>query len=92
MRIRVDYCGQSRQITGKDSEFIEVPSGARAGDAILRLASMYGEKMQYLLLSEKGTPRRSVILAVNDVSVDPGASEFLNENDVLAVLPAVSGG
>jgi molybdopterin converting factor small subunit len=92
MRIRIDYYGQSRQIAGKDSEFIEVPSGSSAGDAVLSLASMYGEKMQYLLLSEKGTPRRSVILAVNDVSVDPGAAECLNEHDVLAVLPAVGGG
>jgi len=92
MRIRVDYYGQSRQIAEKESEFLEMPPGAGAREVILRLAEMYGEKMTYLLLTEEGTPRRSVILAVNDVSVDAGASGCLNENDVLAVLPAVSGG
>ena len=92
MRIRIDYYGQSRQITGKESEFLEVPSGAGAGEVVLMLAGMYGEKMTYLLLTDKGTPRRSIILAVNDLSVDPASSGALKENDVLAVLPAVSGG
>jgi len=92
MRIRVDYYGQSRQITGRESEILEMPPRAGASDVVLRLAEIYGEKMGYLLLTDKGTPRRSIILAVNDVSVDPGSSECLNENDVLALLPAVSGG
>lgn len=92
MQIRVNYYGQCRQIAGKESEIFEMPSGAGARDAIQRLAAMYGEKMEYLLLTEKGTPRRSIILAVNDVSVDPASSECLNDQDVLAVLPAVSGG
>lgn len=92
MRIRVGYYGQSRQITGKESEVLEMPPGAGARDVVMKLAGIYGEKMGHLLLTDRGTPRRSIILAVNDVSVDPGSSECLNENDVLALLPAVSGG
>lgn len=92
MRIRVDYYGQSRQYSGKDSEILEMPQGAGAGEVVLKLAAMYGEKMAGLLLTDKGIPRGSILLAVNDVSVDPGSSECLDENDVLAVLPAVSGG
>ena len=92
MRIRIAYYGQARLLSGKEEEFLEVTPDVSAGDVILRLAEKYGDKMSWLLLTEQGTPRRSVILAVNDETVDPGSSDILNENDVLAVFPAVSGG
>jgi molybdopterin converting factor small subunit len=92
MRIRIAYYGQARLLAEKDEEFLEVTPNISAGDVILHLAEKYGDKMSWLLLTERGTPRRSVILAVNDETVDPGSPDVLSEGDVLAVLPAVSGG
>ncbi len=92
MRIRIAYYGESRFISGKESESIEVDPGIQVCDIIGRLAEMYGKKMSWLLLNENGTPRRSVILAVNDVAVDPESYDAMEDNDLLAILPAVSGG
>ena len=92
MRIRVVYYGQIRQITGKEDEFIELPAGAPAYNIILKVVEQYGDEIGWLLLTKQGIPRRSVIFAVNDVAIDPGLADALEDEDILSILPAVSGG
>lgn len=92
MRIRVAYYGQSRLITGKEEELFEVFHKMSVEDIIRKLAEEYGEQLGGLLLTETGVPRKSVIFAVNDETVEPAEYGALRDNDLFSILPAVSGG
>jgi MoaD family protein len=92
MQIRVAYYGQAQQITGKEEERLETITGASVRDIILQLTEQYGDPLAWLLLTNQKTHRKSVILAVNDEVVNPEVNRSLQDNDELAILPAVSGG
>ena len=81
MRVRVLYLGILKELSGHDSEWIDVEEGSTVRDVWSRLGERVPRLSQY---------QRSVATAVNH-SYAP-ANTVLSEGDELALLPPVSGG
>ncbi len=81
MRVRVLYLGILKELSGHDSEWIDVDEGSTVQDVWLKL----GERVPRLAGFQ-----RSVATAVNH-SYAP-ANTVLRDGDELALLPPVSGG
>ena len=81
MKIRVLFFAQLQEIFGTSERIIEMPQGAKAGDC-LRL--LFGESKNTTLASIQIRP------AVNERFVND--EQTLENNDVLALIPPVSGG
>jgi molybdopterin converting factor small subunit len=74
-----------------ERQFFTLPI-ATIGDLILRLIEQYDDQLAWLLLTNHGKFRKSVILAVNNEVVDPDVGRCLKDDDEVAILPAISGG
>lgn len=81
MRVRVLYLGILKELSGHESEWIQVEEGSTVRDVWSRLGERVPRLAQY---------QRSVATAVNH-SYAP-ANTVLREGDELALLPPVSGG
>ena len=80
MRIRIRFFASVRQITGVDSEELEVEEGLAVGALIVDL------KRKHEALEEK----MNMLVAINGEYADPNT--VLREGDVVALFPPVSGG
>jgi molybdopterin synthase catalytic subunit len=76
MEVRVRLFAALRERAGRDVVELELPEGARVGDALARLETL-----------TDGVP---VVMAVNHEYADADAS--LHEGDEVALIPPVSGG
>ena len=81
MQIQIRYFAVVRERLRRDTETLELPSGANAGQALDRLA----EKHEAL-----APLRRYLQIAVNQETVPP--SHPLHDGDELALIPPVAGG
>jgi MoaE-MoaD fusion protein len=81
MRVQVLFFGMLKDITGRTSEWLELPEGATVAD-LLRHYELQMPRLQALL--------PSVALSVNQHYAGPGT--VLGHNDEVGLLPPVSGG
>jgi MoaE-MoaD fusion protein len=81
MRVRVLYLGILKELSGRESEWIDLNEGSTVGDAWSELGVRLPKLAQY---------HRSIATAVNHSYAPP--STLLQEGDELALLPPVSGG
>jgi molybdopterin converting factor subunit 1 len=81
MRVTVRYMGPLRDITGRDSETVEVANGAVVGELYATLQQRIPQLQQF---------RHAVALAVNCEYA--GSETRLREGDEIALIPPVSGG
>jgi len=80
MRIRIRFFASFRQITGVDSEELDVTEGLTVGTLIEDL------KRRHEALEEK----MKMLVAINGEYADPDT--VLREGDEVALFPPVSGG
>ncbi|MCX8203502.1 MAG: MoaD/ThiS family protein [Nitrososphaeria archaeon] len=90
MRVRTLYFARLRELTGLESEELELPEGSVCGDVVREVIRVHGERLASYLLDERGTLRRSFALAVNGRKVGP--EEPIREGDTVVILPPISGG
>lgn len=81
MNIKVRLFAAQREATGQSSCEIELPPGARAGDALAAVCERFPQ-----LRPSAGR----VVLAVNQSQAQPDAP--LADGDELALLPPMAGG
>ena len=82
--------GPLRNLVGRKS--IELPyAGMQIDDALARFASEQGDSVRPLLYDSQGRRRRSIILLLNEQTVDD-ERQFLRTGDVVSVLLPLAGG
>ncbi len=92
MKVKVVYYGQARSFSGREEEELEIAGDDVYVEGLLRLvAERYGNDMRQLCFKDDGTPRRSLLISINDRAVDDFSTQ-VREGDVVAVIPAVAGG
>jgi len=90
MRVTVEYFGPARDAAGVAREEVGCDSPCVAQDLVARIARARGGRLASVLLrDDRLSP--VVLLAVNDHQVE-GEPVSLNEGDVVAIIPPVSGG
>ena len=92
MKITIAYFGQARTLAGTRTEVIEVPAEANVQAAVSRVAGTHGEAFDRLVFDADGSPKRSVLLAVNGTVPPPGTSPGLKDGDEISVQTAIAGG
>jgi len=81
MQVRVLYLGMLRDIAGRDQEVVEIADGSRLRDLYAELEQRFPKLQGF---------RNSIALALNQEYSDAAAE--LRNNDVVALIPPVSGG
>ena len=79
--VSVNFLGIHRQITGEDTITVDISGKITVGDLIGILNNRY---------PDLGLDEGAVIVTVNQVKAGP--EKTLKANDVVAVLPHISGG
>jgi molybdopterin converting factor small subunit len=91
MRVTVEYFGPAREAAGVSREPVDCNPSHTAFELVARIASERGGRLASLLLRD-GRLSPSIVLAVNDQQVSVGDSAYLQNGDVISVIPPVSGG
>jgi MoaD family protein len=90
MRVTVEYFGPARDAAGVPREEVDCEPPCTAQDLVARIARARGGRLAGLVLrDDRLSP--VVLLAVNDHQVE-GGPVSLNDGDVVAIIPPVSGG
>jgi len=90
MRVTVEYFGPAREATGVATEEVDCTPPCSTEDLVTRIARDRGGRLASLLLrDDRLSP--ALLLSVNDQQV-AGASTLLNDGDLIAIIPPVSGG
>ena len=92
MKITVNYFGQLRQITGKDTDGEDCPEQTGLAALISNLALRYGDKFSRIVLDEAGQLRPSILISVNGNIVDKKSPPALKDGDQVSLLTAMAGG
>ncbi|MCS7118350.1 MAG: MoaD/ThiS family protein [Thaumarchaeota archaeon] len=90
MRVRTLYFARLRELTGRESEELEVPESAVCIDVVRELIRAHGARLAAYVLDENGELRRSFALAINGRKVGP--NEPVREGDTVVIIPPISGG
>lgn len=80
MRVRVLYFASFRELLGVGNEDLQIPSGSTVGAVLERIKKVHSEL----------TETEKMLVAVNGSFVESGL--LLNDGDVVAFFPPVSGG
>jgi MoaD family protein len=88
MRVTVEYFGPARDAAGVGRETVDVGSPSMAAEVIARIARERGGRLASLLLVD-GRLSKSVMIAVNDQQAN---ATPLQDGDMIAIIPPVSGG
>lgn len=94
IKIEARYYAYLREITGKSSEVIMNDERPTINDILKIIVDKYGEKMKRYVLDERGEIRSNITIAINaqKVSKDEIKHYFLNDGDVLVIIPPIAGG
>lgn len=92
MQISVQLYGQLRHAAGADVVPLDVPDDATLVSALLVLSASYDLAFHTILFDDAGALRPALMLLINELSIDKQAPPPLHDGDVIAVLPAISGG
>ena len=92
MKITINYFGQLRQITQKDSDSENCDDRTDLTALMNDMASRYGEKFSKIVLDEAGQLRPSILISVNGNIADKKSPPALNDGDQVSLLTAMAGG
>jgi molybdopterin converting factor small subunit len=90
MRVTVEYFGPARDAAGVAREDVDCEPPCTAHELVVRIARARGGRLASLLLRDDRLSS-VVLLAVNDQQVE-SEPVSLNDADVVAIIPPVSGG
>ena len=93
MILRVQYMAQLRTVVGQSEEVIDLPEHSRLSDLLVHLAALHGVARSHLV-TDAGQTRPSLLIVVNEAAVPArdAATTELHSNDVVTLLPPISGG
>ena len=92
MKITVHYWGQIKQAAGRESEVVELPEAPTPRELVRHVAGLRGDPLQSFLLEDDGSPRRHLLLIVDDRHVNWDEETPLRDGAELTVMPPISGG
>ncbi|MDD2218122.1 MAG: MoaD family protein [Parabacteroides sp.] len=94
IRIRLKYFGSFREITEIFEEIVMLNNNAILNDLFLILISRYGKRMRTYILSDdlKIPPLINVMVNGHNVAKDKGADTVLQNDDLVLLMPHISGG
>ncbi|MCS7094575.1 MAG: MoaD/ThiS family protein [Thaumarchaeota archaeon] len=90
MRVRTLYFARLKELTGRESEELEVPDGSLCIDVVRELVRVHGSRMSAYVLDDNGNLRKSFALAINGRKV--GLDEPVSDGDTVVIIPPISGG
>ena len=83
--LNIHYFASIREIVGKDSENLELPSGVSTVEDLVKHLSAVNSAFKSLAESEK-----KILVAVNQTVADESC--ILSKNDEVALFPPMTGG
>jgi MoaD family protein len=92
MKVTVNYFGQFKQITGKETDDKDCPEPTGLCQLLTEIALHYGHKFQTVVFERADQLRPSVVVLVNGNVVDRDSPPSLNDGDEVSLLTAVGGG
>lgn len=92
MKITLNYMGQLRHLTGKDSDQIECAQGTSLADLITEASKQYDERFVKIVMDATGAIRSSLIIIIDGVSVERDVAPNLSDGDSITLLTAIAGG
>ena len=92
MKVTLNYMGQLRSLTGKDSDKVECSQGASLADLLTEAAKKYDRQFANIVLDGTGIIRPSLIIIIDGVSADKDAPPNLSDGDSITLLTAIAGG
>lgn len=92
MKVTVNYMGQLRYLTGKDSDQVDCAQGASLADLMTEASKKYDRRFVNIVLDETGKIRPSLIVIINGVSADKDAAPNFSDGDSITLLTAIAGG
>jgi molybdopterin converting factor small subunit len=92
MNITVSYGGQLAHAIGRKREKVECKGPIELPALLADLAVRHGDAIRPFLFDEGGSIRKSLLVALNDSSVNLSLPPTLNEGDEVTLLPPISGG
>ena len=90
--ITIEFTAQLKQAANIASEEISVATNSTARDAILQVATLHGEALQRILLSETETISSALLIFIGDEQVVDLKSFTLSEGDRMTLMSPISGG
>jgi molybdopterin converting factor small subunit len=92
MRVTITFFAQVRLAAGCESLEVDVDSTCCPAEAIRIAANKLPEAFREMIYDSTGTPRRSVLLVVDQQQQDWASSNPLAEGATIMVLPPIAGG
>jgi len=89
MLVNVLYFGHLREVTSKDKEAVELPSGATVGTLIEFLEDKYGPEYRTAMDAIKGL---RILIDGRDHTLLGGMDAPLSEDCTVVFLPPIAGG
>ncbi len=95
MKVKIEYVGHVKSITGNKKEEVEARDGSSVAGLLNVLVKRYGEPFMKAIYEPKGTDvKPNYIVTVNGYLLNQlkGLDTELENGDHVAILPVVSGG
>ena len=92
MKVTLHYWAQVKQAAGIACEELELNAPCSAQELGEQAAERHGDPLRSFLLGEDNTPRRNLLLIVDDVHVRWNEPFPLQGGEEVTVLPPISGG
>ena len=94
MKVEVKFFTSLREITGKKVDEIQLQNTITVDELLTLLSEKYGKNFREYIYNKKGDVQGFLSVLVNgkNINIMQGFDTKLQENDVVAILPPVSGG
>jgi molybdopterin converting factor small subunit len=94
MSIRVCYLAQARKVAGVSEDAVSWRPGLTLSVVLSDLATTHGPEFRAFLFRDDGRLQPTLLMTINDQPVPRGsaATAFLNDGDVVTMIPPVAGG
>lgn len=92
MQITVEYAAQIKRSARIGSEKFEVPAGSNLCDLFAAITERHGDALKELLLDSRGTPRKSILVFVDEDHIVDTSSLPLKDQSTVTIMTPISGG
>lgn len=92
MKVTLNYMGQLRYLSGKDSEQIDCAGGRSLSEMLTEVSKAYDQRFVDVIFDSAGDLRPSLMIVVNDKTADKELTQSLSDGDSVTLLTAIAGG
>lgn len=90
--IQVRFVAQLKQAAGRATDEVPAAAGLTLFETLAIVAERHGPQLREFLLTARGEPRPSLVIALGDQQVPRGANPSLRAGDVVTLIAPMSGG